>query len=62
VIAGFNSTGIQSAAGAGKLLAELILDGAPSIDISDVVIRRAMPEQSALPYLRSRVSESLGWL
>ena len=62
VIAGFNSTGIQSAAGAGKLLAELILDGAPSIDISDVDIRRAMPEQSALPYLRSRVSESLGWL
>ncbi len=62
VIAGFNSTGIQSGAGAGKLLAELILDGIPSMDIGDVDIRRAMPEQAALPYLRARVSESLGWL
>jgi 4-methylaminobutanoate oxidase (formaldehyde-forming) len=62
VIAGFNSTGIQSGAGAGKLLAELILDGTPSMDIGDVDIRRAMPEQASLPYLRARVSESLGWL
>lgn len=62
VIAGFNSTGIQSGAGAGKLLAELILRGAPGMDIGDVDIRRAMPEQAALPYLAARVSESLGWL
>jgi 4-methylaminobutanoate oxidase (formaldehyde-forming) len=62
VIAGFNSTGIQSAAGAGKLLAEMILEGAPSMDIGDVDIRRAMPEQAALPYLTARVAESLGWL
>jgi 4-methylaminobutanoate oxidase (formaldehyde-forming) len=62
VIAGFNSTGIQSAAGAGRLISELILDGSPGMDIGDVDIRRAMPEQAALPYLRARVSESLGWL
>ncbi len=62
VIAGFNSTGIQSGAGAGKLVAELIIDGMPSMDISDVDIRRAMPEQAELPYLAARVSESLGWL
>ncbi|MDQ4060509.1 MAG: FAD-dependent oxidoreductase, partial [Pseudomonadota bacterium] len=62
VMAGFNSTGIQSAGGAGRLLAEWVLNGRPGMDASDVDILRAMPEQSALPYLQARVGESLGLL
>ena len=47
VAAGFNSIGIQSAGGAGKVLAEWIVDGQPPIDLWDVDIRRghAVPEQ-----------------
>ena len=44
VACGFNSIGIQSAAGgAGKALAEWIVDGDPPIDLWDVDIRRVQP-------------------
>src|SRR5207245_6919758 len=36
VAAGFNSIGIQSAGGAGKVLADWILDGHPPFDLWDV--------------------------
>lgn len=59
---GFNSIGIQSAGGVGKVMAEWIRDGHPSLDLWDVDIRRNMPHQSNSRYLRERVSESLGLL
>ena len=62
VAAGFNSTGIQSAGGAGKVLAEWIVAGHPPMDLWDVDIRRLQPFQSNKRYLSRRVSESLGLL
>ncbi len=46
VAAGFNSIGIQSAGGVGKVLAEWMRDGHPSMDLWSVDIRRAMPFQA----------------
>jgi 4-methylaminobutanoate oxidase (formaldehyde-forming) len=62
VAAGFNSIGIQSAGGAGKVLADWILDGHPPMDLWDVDIRRVMPFQRNRSYLRDRTVESLGLL
>ena len=39
--AGFNSAGIANAGGAGRLLAEWIIGGEPSVDLWDVDIRRS---------------------
>ena len=52
VAAGFNSIGIQSAGGAGKVLAEWIVDGHPPMDLWDVDIRRCKPFQRNRRYLR----------
>ena len=62
VAAGFNSVGIQSAGGAGKVLAEWIVQGEPSMDLHDVDIRRVFPFQNSKPYLVERVTETLGLL
>ncbi|MEM7359519.1 MAG: FAD-dependent oxidoreductase [Pseudomonadota bacterium] len=62
VAAGFNSVGIQSAGGAGKMLAEWIQKGHPPQDLWDVDIRRNMPFQSTQRYLQERTTESLGLL
>ncbi len=62
VAAGFNSIGIQSAGGAGKALAEWIVEGRPSLDLADVDIRRMQPFQSNARYLRERAVEGLGLL
>jgi 4-methylaminobutanoate oxidase (formaldehyde-forming) len=62
VAAGFNSIGIQSAGGAGKVLAEWIVNGHPPMDLWDVDIRRNMYFQGNSKYLRDRVTESLGLL
>ena len=62
VAAGFNSIGIQSAGGAGKVLADWIVDGHAPMDLWDVDVRRSMPFQRNRAYLRDRVSESLGLL
>ena len=62
VAAGFNSVGIASAAGAGKALAEWIVGGEPSMDLWDVDIRRFMPFQSNVAYLRERTTEVVGLL
>ena len=62
VAAGFNSIGIQSAGGAGKALAEWIIDGHPPMDLSDIDIRRLQPFQANNAYLGARVTESLGLL
>jgi glycine cleavage system T protein len=62
VSAGFNSIGIQSAGGAGKVLADWILDGHPPMDLWDVDVRRMMPFQRNRRYLRERTVETLGLL
>ena len=59
---GFNSIGIQSAGGAGKVLSEWIVGGYPPMDLWDVDVRRMMPFQGNRTYLRERVSETLGLL
>ena len=62
VAAGFNSIGIQSAGGVGKVLAEWIVGGHPPMDLADVDIRRMQRFQSNPRYLRERATESLGLL
>ncbi len=62
VAAGFNSIGIQSAGGAGKVLADWIIDGHPPFDLWDVDIRRCAPFQRNKRYLRDRTVETLGLL
>ena len=60
VAAGFNSTGIQSAGGAGKALADWIVDGHPPMNLWDVDIRRFFHFQGNGRYLRDRIVESPG--
>lgn len=62
VAAGFNSIGIQSAGGAGKVLADWVVDGHPPVDLWDVDVRRMMPFQRNRRYLAARTTESLGLL
>ena len=62
VAAGFNSIGIQSAGGAGMVLADWMDRGEPPIDLWDVDIRRMQPFQANRHYLQTRVSETLGLL
>ncbi len=62
VAAGFNSIGIQSSGGAGKVLADWIVDGRPPMDLWDVDVRRVMPFQRNRSYLHDRTVESLGLL
>jgi 4-methylaminobutanoate oxidase (formaldehyde-forming) len=60
VAAGFNSGGIATAGGAGKAIAEWIVEGEPPMDLWSVDPRRLGPFQNNLEYLRGRVVESLG--
>ena len=62
VAAGFNSVGIQSAGGAGKVLADWMDKGNSQMDLWDVDIRRVQPFQNNRSYLKERVSETLGLL
>jgi len=58
--AGFNSMGIASAGGAGRALAEWIIDGAPTIDLFPVDIRRFANFNNNPRWLYDRVKETLG--
>lgn len=58
--AGFNSVGIASAGGAGKALAEWIVAGEPTSDLSAVDIRRFAGFNGNHQWLHDRVSEILG--
>lgn len=60
VAAGFNSVGIMSAGGAGRALAEWIVDGVASTDTVAVDIRRFAPFNGNVRWLHDRVSEVLG--
>ncbi|HEX6137265.1 MAG TPA: glycine cleavage T C-terminal barrel domain-containing protein, partial [Casimicrobiaceae bacterium] len=58
--AGFNSAGIANAGGAGRLVAQWIVDGNPPLDLWDVDIRRFAPFQANRRHLADRTVESLG--
>jgi 4-methylaminobutanoate oxidase (formaldehyde-forming) len=58
--AGFNSVGIASAGGAGRALAEWVVEGEPTSDLVAVDIRRFARFQNNVRFLRERVVETLG--
>lgn len=58
--AGFNSVGIASAGGAGRALAEWIVNGEPTSDLTGVDIRRFAPFNGNNRWLHDRVAEILG--
>jgi glycine cleavage system aminomethyltransferase T/glycine/D-amino acid oxidase-like deaminating enzyme len=60
VAAGFNSVGIASAGGAGRALAEWIVEGEPTTDLVGVDLRRFAPFSADNRWLRERVAEVLG--
>jgi 4-methylaminobutanoate oxidase (formaldehyde-forming) len=60
VAAGFNSVGIASAGGAGRYLAEWMVEGQPTIDLWSVDIRRFSAFANNTAFLRERVTEVLG--
>ncbi|MCV7251108.1 FAD-dependent oxidoreductase [Mycobacterium hackensackense] len=60
VAAGFNSVGIASAGGAGRALAEWIVNGSPTSDLTSVDIRRFASFNGNTRWLHDRVGEILG--
>src|SRR4051794_7591225 len=60
VAAGFNSIGIASGGGAGRALAEWIVNGEPTLDLWPVDIRRFARFYDNDRFLKERVSEVLG--
>ncbi len=61
VAAGFNSLGILLGGGAGRIMAQWIVDGYPPVDVSGININRMMPFQNNPAYLHDRTVELLGW-
>lgn len=61
VAAGFNSSGIAGAGGAGMALAGWITEGEPTMDLSGVDIRRFAPHHNNKRFLRECVKETLSW-
>ena len=62
VATGFNSIGIQSSGGVGKVMAQWVKNNHPPMDLSDVDIRRMSYFQNNKKYLHDRTKESLGLL
>ena len=60
VCCGFNSIGIQSAGGAGKVTAEWIINGETNEDIFSLDIARFEKFQSETKFITDRVTETLG--
>lgn len=59
---GFNSVGILSSGGVGKVMAEWIRDDHPPVELADVDIRRMQHFQGNRKYLFDRTVETLGLL
>ncbi len=57
--AGFNSTGIQNGPGAGRALAEWIMAGQMTMDLTDIDARRIVPGLNAASYVSSMAAETL---
>ena len=62
VAAGFNSLGILMGGGAGKVMAQWIVDGVPDVDISEIDIARMLPFENTSDYIKDRAVEVLGFL
>ena len=62
VAAGFNSVGFASGGGAGRAVADWLVDGRPPMDLWEVDVRRFMPFQRNRRYLYERTTETLGLL
>jgi glycine cleavage system aminomethyltransferase T/glycine/D-amino acid oxidase-like deaminating enzyme len=62
VAAGFNSLGLRSAGGAGRALADWIVDGDPPMDMWEVDLRRSARFQGNRRYLHARTIETVGLL
>ena len=60
VCAGFNSAGIANAGGAGKLIAQWVVDGEAPVDLWDVDVRRFAPFHANRLHLQDRTVETLG--
>ncbi len=59
ILAGLNSTGIQTGPGAGRALAEWLVDGHPTLDLSAMDPARCEEFQARDVYLRERCPETL---
>ena len=62
VAAGLNSTGIAAGAGVGRAMAEWIVEGHPTMDLTEVDIRRFHGFQNNARYLHDRTVEGVGLL
>jgi 4-methylaminobutanoate oxidase (formaldehyde-forming) len=62
VAAGFNSLGILMGGGAGKIMAQWIVDGVPDVDITEIDIARMLPFENTPKYLKDRGVELLGFM
>ena len=60
LLGGMNSSGISLAGGAGQAMAEWIISGYPTMDLTEVDIRRFSPEMNVLGALEKRIPEVLG--
>jgi 4-methylaminobutanoate oxidase (formaldehyde-forming) len=60
VACGMNSKGIAASGGLGKILADWIVDGYPSGEITETDVRRNNPVQKTQSYLEARIPEALG--
>ena len=60
ISAGYNSEGIEFGPGAGRALAEWIVEGEPTLDLSHVDVARFHPFQINRTYLHARTAEIVG--
>ncbi|WP_166416921.1 GcvT family protein [Cochlodiniinecator piscidefendens] len=60
LMGGMNSTGIALAGGAGKAMAEWIIQGEPTMELNEADIRRFGPEMNVIGALSERIPEVLG--
>tara|TARA_B100000963_G_scaffold145799_1_gene127016 strand:- start:166 stop:2595 length:2430 start_codon:yes stop_codon:yes gene_type:complete len=60
VCCGFNSIGIGSAGGAGKTIADWMLEGHSKQDLFSLDVKRFEPFNSALKFIQKRTTETLG--
>jgi heterotetrameric sarcosine oxidase gamma subunit len=62
VAAGFNSLGILLGGGAGKVMAQWIVDGVPDVDVTEIDIARMLPFENTPKYIKDRAVEVLGFM
>ena len=62
IAAGFNSLGILLGGGAGKVMAQWIVEGLPVVDVTEIDIARMLPFQNTPRYLKDRAVEMLGFM